>query len=154
MDQSSEAEMTEARTRDEQEILAIVDAMFDAIGWSGTKAPDLARFSAAVLPSATIVPSARPAATTDIAAFAARMGDMHARKAMATFEERPLGTIVHVFGNIAVAIGGFEASVDGGAPARGANGFLFVRDEGAWRIAGMAWDNEGETVRLPAALAG
>lgn len=141
-----------SRSDDEQAIVAIIEDMFAAVSWDADSPPDLARFGAAVLPEATVVPAARPLAPTDIAAFARRMAGLYADGAMKIFDERPLGTIVNVFGNIAVALGGFEAIVDGGAPGRGANAFLFVRETEGWRIAAMAWDNEHESAKLPPAL--
>lgn len=140
------------RSDDEQAIVAIIEDMFAAISWDADNPPDLARFVAAVLPEATVVPSARPLAPTDITAFSQRMAGLYAEGAMKTFDERPLGTVVQVFGNIAVALGGFEAVVDGGAPGRGANAFVFVKDAEDWRIAAMAWDNEREALQLPSIL--
>lgn len=140
------------RSDDEQAIVAIIEDMFAAISWDGESPPDLARFGAAVLPEATVVPSARPLAPTSIATFSQRMASLYVDGAMKIFDERALGTVVQVFGNIAVALGGFEAIVDDGAPGRGANAFLFVKEPEGWRIAAMAWDNEREGVQLPPGL--
>jgi hypothetical protein len=144
--------VTPAPTADERRILEIIQGMFDAISWTAEAGPDLDRFAAAVRKDAVVVPSARPASPTSIEAFAARMGSLHASRAMTNFVEEPTGTVIKVFGNIAVAIGGFTALADG-ATSRGANAFLFVRDDGDWRIAGMAWDNEGPDKPLPEELA-
>ncbi|MDT9598797.1 nuclear transport factor 2 family protein [Sphingosinicella rhizophila] len=136
------------RSADEARILEIVDTMFDAISWSEGSPPDFDRFSAAVMAEAVLVPAARPAATTDIASFVKRMSGLHADGAMKTFTEKATKTQIRIFGNIAVAIGGFEAIADG-SPGRGANVFLLVRDAGDWRIAAMAWDNESVDNPLP-----
>ena len=139
-------------SQDESEIAAIVARMFDAISWSPGQAPDFGRFAEAILPEASLVPSARPAKPTDIVSFIDRMCQLHADGAMATFSERPLKTAVQVFGNIAVAIGGYEMRVDGGPPSRGANAFLFVRTEAGWKIAGLAWDTERPGIALDPSL--
>jgi hypothetical protein len=147
-----EKNVIEEMGSDERAILGIVEQLFEAISWDETAAPDLSRFTAPVLPEAAIIPSARPLAPTTIAAFAERMGGLHAAGAMKVFAERPLSSTVLVFGNIAVALGGYEARIDGGEPTRGANGFLFVREGESWRIAAMAWDSEREGVELPTQL--
>ncbi|PWG03497.1 DUF4440 domain-containing protein [Sphingosinicella humi] len=139
-------------SQDESEIIAIVARMFDAISWNPDQGPDLDGFAQPVLPEAILVPSARPAAPTDIVSFTDRMRRLHAESAMATFSEKPLTTVVHLFGNIAVAIGGYEMQVDGDAPARGANAFLFVRTETGWKVAGLAWDSERPGLALDASL--
>lgn len=144
--------MSHGENSDEQAILAIIEDMFAAISWDTDNAPDLERFAAAVLPEAAIVPSARPAAPTTIAAFGQRMAGLYDAGAMKTFAERPLSSVVQVFGNIAVVLGGYEAVVDGGAPSRGANAFMLVKDAGGWRVAAMAWDNERDTMQLPPSL--
>lgn len=144
--------MSHSANNDEQAIFAIIEDMFAAISWDGNKAPELDRFAAAVIPEAAIIPSARPAAPTTIAAFGQRMGGLYDNGAMTTFAERPLSSVVQIFGNIAVALGGYEAVVDGGEPSRGANAFLFVKDGDGWHVAAMAWDNERDDLRLPSCL--
>jgi hypothetical protein len=144
--------VTETLEADKQAIAAIIDQMFDAISWNEASGPDLERFSQPVLADATIIPSARPAVPTRIDGFAQRMGALHEAGAMKIFEERALRSSVQVFGNIAVALGGYEMKVDGGGPSKGANAFLFIREAGGWRIAGMAWDSERDGVILPADL--
>jgi hypothetical protein len=67
--------------------------------------------------------------------------------------EKPLGTTVKVFGNVAVVMSAFEASANGGAPGRGVNAYLCVKDGGAWKVVAVAWDSESATATLPPALA-
>ena len=133
---------------DEARIVEIIGSLFDAISWAEGRPPDFDRFSAAVRDDAIIVPAARPAAPTDIVSFVKRMSSLHTSGAMRTFDERARKTVVKVFGNVAVAIGGFETVADG-STGRGVNAFLFIREASDWRIAAMAWDNETPTTRLP-----
>lgn len=138
--------------KDEARIRQIIEDMFAAVSWSETAAPDFEGFAKAVRKDAVLVPSARPANPTDIETFVGRMSGQYTTGAMKTFEERAHKTVVKVFGNLAVAIGSYEARIDGGPLGRGANGFLFVRNEGDWQIAAMGWDNEGEDKPLPPEL--
>lgn len=138
--------------RDEARIREIVEQMFEAISWSETKAPDFEAFAGSVRKDAVLVPSARPASPTDIDTFVGRMRGQYEGAGMKTFDERANKTVVKIFGNLAVAIGSYQARIDGGPVGRGANGFLFVRDGGDWQIAAMGWDNEGEDKPLPAEL--
>jgi len=102
----------------------------------------------AVRDDATIVPAARPAVPTDIASLVKRMSGLHTNSTMKTFGERARKTVVKLFGNVAVAMGGFEAVADG-ARSRGVNAFLFIREGDDWQIAAMAWDNETPATPLP-----
>jgi hypothetical protein len=136
---------------DESRIVDIINAMFDAISWSDSSQPDFQKFTAAVRSDAIVVPSARPAAPTDIAAFVKRMSELHSKGTMKSLEETGLKNRVKVFGNIAVAIGSFRAKIDGSI-SRGANAFLFIREAGDWQIAAMAWDNESASTPLTAEL--
>ncbi len=140
-------------TLDEERITEIVEGMFSHISWQEGSPPDLDSFAAAVRGDAVLVPAARPVVLTDIASFTGRMAALHAGGAIKTFDERAGRTQVWVFGNLAVAIGGFVLNADG-SESRGANGFLLVRDgSGAdWQIAAMAWDNETAEHRLSEGL--
>jgi hypothetical protein len=143
--------MIDATTRyaaDKARILELVENMFDAISWAPNKAPDFALFRAPVRDDAVLVPASRPPSPTSIADFVGRMTDLYAANGMALFDERPSTTVVHVVGNLAVAIGSFVANADG-SESRGANGFLFVRNADDWEIAAMAWDNESDTSPMP-----
>lgn len=144
--------MSTSTSADEAEIREIINSMFDAISWTKDRAPNFDTFGAAVHEAAIVLPAARPATPTSISAFTERMKGLHAGGAMASFEEVATGTIVKVYGNVAVAIGGFSALIDG-AGSRGVNGFLFARDQGKWQIVGMAWDNEHPDSPIPEDLA-
>jgi hypothetical protein len=143
--------MTASEIRsDEEQIKEIVAQLFEAISWGDGNPPAFDSFAEPFLSTAAMVPSARPVVPTTISAFVERMAAQHASGGMANFDERPLGTHVRVFGNIAVALGGYEMRVNGGEASRGANAFLFVRDEGRWVIAGLAWENESDGAVLAA----
>jgi hypothetical protein len=136
---------------DKARIVELIEGMFAAVSWTEGHPPDLDRFSAAVRNDATIVPAARPAAPTNIGSFVKRMSGLHTNGTIKTFDEKARKTVVKLFGNVAVAIGGFEAVADG-SRSRGANAFLFIREAGDWQIAAMAWDNETPTAPLPEEL--
>lgn len=144
--------MTADYNEDKARIRAIIEEMFDAVSWSTTSSPDFAAFTKAVNENAVLVPAARPARFTNIGAFVAGMSEHHVSGAMTTFDERANKTVVNVFGDVAVAIGSFEARIDGGPVGRGANTFLLIRTESDWQIVAMAWDNESENKPLPADL--
>jgi hypothetical protein len=137
---------------DETRIVEIMDSMFEAISWNERSLPNFDLFMAAVRKDAVVVPASRPAAPTDIESFVNRMMGLHAKGVMKAFEEEGTKNCVKIFGNVAVAIGGFKAVVDG-STSRGANAFLFIREAGDWQIAAMAWDNETESTPLIAELA-
>ena len=65
-----------------------------------------------------------------------------------------LGTEVHVFGNVAVAVAACEMIENGGQANRGVEMLLLVKDEGAWRIVSQAWDAESPAKPIPAYLVG
>jgi hypothetical protein len=133
-------------------IAAIIRGMFDAVGWDRARGADWAAFGAPVRPDAVILPSARPAQATTLAAFAERMGGLRERGVIETFAETIIGVDVQVFGNVAVARAAYATAVNGQADGRGLNVFLLVKDAGAWSIAALAWDNESATTPLPEEL--
>lgn len=141
-------------SEDERAIRALIADGFDAISWSPDTPPDWGRFFGPYLDGAAMVPSARPAGFTDPASFRERMTGQREGGAMTRFEEAMLGCEVRVFGSIAVASASFEMSVNGGAPSRGVNMYLCVKDAGSWKIAAVAWDNESDAVPIPDALLG
>ncbi len=139
-------------TDDERALRALAAAGLDAISWREGAAPDWQRFFGPYVDGAVLCPSARPAVTTTPAAFRERMEAQRTSNALRSLDEQPLGTAVQVFGNVAVVLSAFEMRANGGAPARGVNAYLCVKDGGAWKIVAVAWDNESATVKLPPAL--
>jgi hypothetical protein len=139
-------------TDDERALRALTADALAAISWHEGTAPDWDAFFGPYLAGAVLCPSARPAATVAPDAFRARMDGQRTSGALKSLEEQPLGTSVQIFGNVAVVLSAFEARVNGGAPGRGVNAYLCVKNEGAWKIVAVAWDNESATVKVPATL--
>ena len=140
-------------TDDKKALRALTENALAAISWEEGAAPDFDAFFAAYLPGAVLAPSARPAIITTPGAFRARMEGQRSSGGLKSLVERPLGTSVQVFGNIGLVLSAFEMRANGGAPVRGLNTYLCVKDAGAWKIVGVAWDNESATAKLPADLA-
>jgi hypothetical protein len=139
-------------TDDERELRALTAAGLEAISWDDETAPDWAAFFGSYMPGAVLWPSARPAAPVTPDAFRARMDAQRASRALRSLVEMPLGTTVQVFGNVAVVLSAFEARINGGNPGRGVNAYLCVKDEGAWKVVAVAWDNESASAKLPPVL--
>jgi hypothetical protein len=84
--------------------------------------------------------------------FIARMQGLEASGKLRTFHETMLGTTIQVFGNVAVALGACEMLENGEEVTRDVGAFLFVNDDGEWRIAAQAWDLENDANPIPAHL--
>ena len=139
-------------TEDERELRALTANALEAISWRGSGAPNWTAFFAPFVPGAVLCPSARPAAVVAPDAFRARMDAQRESNALRSLEERPLGATVQIFGSVAVVLRAFEMRANGGAPGRGVNAYLCVKDGGAWQDVAVAWDNESVTAQLPATL--
>jgi hypothetical protein len=146
--------MTEAYKKDEQILRQKVDELYAALGWQEGTAPDWARFRRDFREDAVLVPSARPAVPTTIDAFIKRMEGLRTNGTLKSMHETPLGYTFSIFGNTALVHSSYVTVINGGAPERGANAFLWIKNEGEWQIAAMGWDNETAEVPLPAALQG
>jgi hypothetical protein len=140
-------------TDDERALRALAAAGLEAISWREGTAPDWDAFFGPYVAGAVLCPSARPAATVTPEAFRARMDAQRESQTLRSLEEAPLGVTVQVFGNVGVVLAAFEARVNGGAPGRGVNAYLCVKDADAWKIVAVAWDNESPAAPLPAVLA-
>ena len=71
-----------------------------------------------------------------------------------SFNEVVIGSEVHVFGNIAVAIIACENTENETEVNHNVEMMLLVKDEGLWKIAAQAWDKESETTPIPTELLG
>ena len=71
-----------------------------------------------------------------------------------SFEEAVLGTEIHVFGNVAVALAGCEITENHAEVNRGVEMLLLVKNAGAWQIVSQAWDMESPSERIPRRLLG
>ncbi len=141
--------MNDTHVDDVEAIGRLMAELFEAISWSPESPPDWQRFSQPCLDDLLMVPAARPAKTTALQPFMEMMQKQRDDGNLVNFNERTLGHHVRVFGNIAIAMCGFETRINDGDPQRGVNAFMLVKSEGSWRIAAMSWDNETDSRRLP-----
>ena len=88
-----------------------------------------------------------------VEAFVERMRNLAATK-LDSFRETVVGTEVHVFGNVAVALAACEITENDAGRSRGVEALLLIKDQGAWRIVSQAWDTEDDRTPIPAHLLG
>lgn len=144
--------MTDASNKDEHVLRHMVDDLYAALCWTENTQPDWQKFKSCFRDDAVLVPSARPAVPTTIDAFVKRMEGLRANGTLKSMHETPLGYTFSIFGNTALVHSSYATVINGGAPSRGANAFLWVKNDGEWKVVGLAWDNESEQVPLPPAL--
>lgn len=135
-------------TDDTQQICQLIDQMFVAISCDKNKAANWQDFASRCADGVSMFPSARPINRISIDAFTNMMQRQMDDGSIETFSERTLGHHVQVFGNIAVVMSAYEATVNNGSPSRGVNAFLLVKDE-TWSIVAMAWDSETNDIKIP-----
>jgi hypothetical protein len=92
---------------DADAIRHLIARQFNSICWTPNNSADWKGFAADFAPWATLYPAARPARPHTVERFVERMNGL-AETTVHTFFEAPLGAVVHVFGNIAVAAAGCE----------------------------------------------
>jgi ketosteroid isomerase-like protein len=144
---------TDAHSGDVLAIEALVTRQFGSISWAPGKPADWAAFAADFHPDATLYPAARPAKRQTVEAFVERMKGLAATK-LRSFQETVLGTEVHVFGNVAIALAACEIVENEAGVSRGVEALLLVKDAGRWQIVSQAWDSESDTKPIPAGLIG
>jgi hypothetical protein len=83
-------------------------------------------FAADFYPDGSLYPAARPAQRQTVPAFVARMQGLAAAR-LRSFEEGVLGSEVHVFGNIAVALAACEMTENGVDANRGVEALLLIK---------------------------
>ena len=142
----------EADAADLAAIKELVSAQFRSVAWTPGKQADWATFTNGFLPGAMLFPAARPVQPQMVQQFVDRMNRLRADGTLASFEETPLGCVVSVFGNVAIAMSGCEMLENGKTVTRDVSGFLLVRDGGCWRIAAQAWDMESASRKIPPGL--
>lgn len=130
-------------------IRSIIAVQFQCMDWEPGRPADWARFASLFFPESTLIAAARPAKRQSIEAFVERMKGLEANGMLRSFRERMLGSAIHVFGNVAVAIAACEMVENELEITRDVSGFLFIRDGGEWRIAGQAWDLETPEKPVP-----
>ena len=129
-------------------IETLIARQFHSLSWSVEKQSDWASFEQGFFPGASLYAAARPAQSQAVAAFIERIKTL-SRTSLRSFEQSVLGTEVHVFGNVAVALGVCRNIENRTVDVRGVEAFLLIKEEGAWRIVSQAWDTEGEATNIP-----
>lgn len=130
----------------------VIARQFDSLQWTPERPPDWQGLAAGFVPEAPLYSAARPAKRQTVAGFIKRMEGFRASGKLKSFEETMLGATILVFGNVAVALGGCEMVENGSEVTRDVSGFLFIKDEGVWKIAAQAWDIEREDKPIPEEL--
>jgi surfactin synthase thioesterase subunit len=133
---------------DRRAIAAIIERQFASLGWSPGRSADWRAFGADFFAEASLYPAARPARRQTVERFVERMKGLAGTK-LRSFEERVLGTEIHIFGNVAVALAACEITENDTEASRGVEALLLVKDEGAWRIVSQAWDTESDAEPVP-----
>jgi ketosteroid isomerase-like protein len=145
--------MSERADDDVRAIEDLIARQFASMSWQAGGAPDLEKFSSDFLPGASLFASARPAHAQSVGQFAERMKDL-VGTTLKSFDEQVIGTRIHVFGNVAVAVAACENTENGAEINRNVEMMLLVKDEGRWKIAAQAWDKATDTRPIPAGLLG
>jgi ketosteroid isomerase-like protein len=131
------------RLDDEAAIRELIARQFASLTWDETRPGDWQAFAADFHPDAALYPAARPAQPQTVPAFVERMQTL-AQTTLRVFDEKILGTQVHVVGNVAVAIAAAEMTENGMHLNRNVEMLLLVKSDGAWRIVCQAWDRAGQ----------
>ena len=126
---------------DIEAIRPLIARQFNSMCWTPNNSADWKAFAADFAPWAALYPAARPARPQTVERFVDRMNGL-AETTLHTFFEAPLGAVVHVFGNVAVAAAGCEMTENGTKVNRGVEMILLVKDEDGWKIVAQAWDTE------------
>ncbi|MEO6026268.1 MAG: hypothetical protein ABIR79_05320, partial [Candidatus Binatia bacterium] len=101
--------MEATMTDDERALRALAAGGLQAISWAEGSEPDWRAFFGPYVDGAVLCPSARPATTVTPEAFQSRLDAQRSSNALRSLDEKPLGTTVQVFGNVAVVMSAFEA---------------------------------------------
>jgi hypothetical protein len=129
-------------------INAVISRQFASLNWRAGTSADWAAFAADFSSNATLYPASRPAAPQTVEAFIERIRSL-SQTTMRSFQEIVLGTKIHVFGNIAVAIAAAEMTENDADANRNVEMLLLVKSESAWRIVSQAWDRESRSNPIP-----
>ena len=138
-------------TDDVRAIEAIIDRQFRSLEWSKGRDGDWATFTGDFYTDATLYPAARPAKQQTVDAFVERMKGL-AQTSLLSFKERKLGADIHVFGNVAVALGACEITENEEKLSRGVEAMLLIKEEGVWKIVSQGWDMESDENPIPGYL--
>ena len=144
---------TDEHSDDVRAIEALIARQFASLSWAPGTSADWDGFAADFFPEASLYPAARPAKRQTVEAFIERMKGLAGTK-LRSLQEAVLGTEIHVFGNVAVAVAACEMTENGAEVNRGVEMLLLIKNEGAWRIVSQAWDMESPSKRIPLPLVG
>lgn len=145
--------MSAAADDDVRAIEDLIARQFASMSWKTGAAPDLEKFGGDFLPDASLFASARPVRAQSVGQFVERMKGL-VGTALKSFDEQVIGTRIHVFGNVAVAVAACENTENDAEVNRNIEMMLLVKDGGQWRIAAQAWDKSTDTRPIPAELLG
>ena len=143
---------SDANGEDTRAIRELVARQFASLNWSPETSAHWRAFAADFLSEAALYPAARPPKVQTVEAFVDRMKGLAETK-LRSFQEAVLGTEVHVFGNVAVAVAGCEIVENTSTVNRAVEMMLLVKDGEAWKIVSQAWDTESPFKPLPVHLA-
>lgn len=136
--------------QDLEAIRALCPRLYAAVGWNADKLPDWDAFRACCHPQAVLAPlSSGTAAAIAVEDFVATMEEQRACGTLTDFSEIELGNSVEAFGNVANVRSSF-VTVLNGEQRRGVTFAQVVRHNDHWLILSAIWDNESDTLQLPA----
>jgi hypothetical protein len=138
---------------DVQAIEAVIARQFASLSWTPGTSADWDGFAADFLPEASLYPAARPAKRQTVEGFIERMKGLEGTQ-LRSFEEAVLGTEIHVFGNVAVALAVCEMTENGTEVNRSVEMLLLIKNAGVWQIVSQAWDRESPSQPIPVRLLG
>jgi len=136
------------KRQDEDQIRALIARQFTSLCWDHEARPDWEVFTANFLSSAALFPSARPVVAATVSTFLDRMKVLSVTS-LESFQEEVLGTTIHVFGGVAVAVVACEVTENQKDVSRTVEMMLLVKQDDAWRIAAQAWDKASPTRPVP-----
>jgi hypothetical protein len=136
---------------DVRAINAVIARQFDSLNWTCGSSADWETFAADFIAGASLYPAARPVQPRTVEDFIARMKSLSESK-LRSFREAVLGTEVHVFGNVAVAVAACEMTENDVGMNRGVEMLLLIRNEDARKIVAQAWDTESPSKPIPTNL--
>ena len=128
---------TDEQGDDVRAIKGLIARQFGSLTWTPETSANWDAFAADFFPGASLYPAARPAQRQSVEAFVERMRGLAGTK-LRSFHEVVLGTEVHIFGNVAVALAACEMTENDGQVNRGVEMLLLIKDEGAWQIVSQA----------------
>jgi hypothetical protein len=135
-------------SQDEDQIRALIARQFTSLSWGNGTRPEWDAFAADFEPSAVLYPAARPVVPATVSTFVERMNVL-SETTLDAFQEAMVGTTIHVFGGVAVAVAACEVTENQKDVSRTVEMMLLVKQGDAWRIAAQAWDKTTPTRPIP-----